>query len=168
MRIFAPLICFDREVLVEPADPMSAESRRLLVAHEAEMAARYPTGAWAGTRGRKDFFWIARGEGGRAVGCVAMRVLGPDVVEVKHLFVDPSVRRIGVASALMDTVEQEAQHRGSRIVLETGVEQPEALALYRSRGYRERPRYEGSDPDCEGSVYFERGVGVGPPREHPV
>ena len=135
---------------------MSAESRRLLAAHEADMAARYPTGAWAGTGGRKDAFWVARSENGRAVGCVALRVLSDGVVEVKHLFVDPSARRLGVATALMGAVEQEAHGRNSRIVLETGVEQPEALALYRARGYNERSRYEGSDADGEGSVYFER------------
>jgi putative acetyltransferase len=105
-------------------------------------------------------FWVARGEDDRAVGCVALRVLTYDVVEVKHLFVDPSARRRGAASALMDAVEEEARRRGSRIVLETGGEQPEALALYRSRGYGERARYEGSDADGEGSVYFERGVGL--------
>jgi len=138
---------------------MSAESRQLLAAHEADMAARYPAGAWAGTGGRKDVFWLARGKDGRAVGCVAMRVLTRDIVEVKHLFVDLSARRLGVASALMDAVEQEARGRHSRIVLETGVEQPEALALYRSRGYSERSRYEGSDADSGGSVYFERDVG---------
>jgi ribosomal protein S18 acetylase RimI-like enzyme len=147
-------------VRVELANPVSAESRRLLAAHEADMAVRYPTGAWAGTGGRKDVFWVARGEDGRAVGCVALRVLTYDVVEVKHLFVDPSARRLGAASVLMDAVEQEAHARNSRIVLETGVEQPEALALYRSRGYRERSRYEGSDADGEGSVYFEREVGL--------
>jgi ribosomal protein S18 acetylase RimI-like enzyme len=147
---------FDPAVLVERADPLTAESRRLLAGHEAEMTARYPTGAWAGTGGHKDVFWVARGEGDRAIGCVALRVLGPAVVEVKHLFVDPTARRSGVASALMDAAEQEARQRGARIVLETGAEQPEALALYRSRGYRERPPYEGCDADDEGSIYFER------------
>jgi GNAT superfamily N-acetyltransferase len=159
-----PLICFDQDVLVERADPMTSESRRLLAAHEAEMAARYPTGAWAGTGGRKDDFWVARGERGHALGCVALRVLDSDVVEVKHLFVDPSARRTGVATALMDAVEREAGHRGARIVLETGIAQPEALALYHSRGYRERSRYEGSDADGDGSVYLERRVSIGPPR----
>jgi putative acetyltransferase len=146
---------------------MTVESQRLLAAHEAEMAARYPTGTWAGTDGRKDVFWVARDDGGRAVGCVALRVLGADFVEVKHLFVDPSARRTGVARALMDVFEQEARRRGSRIVLETGTEQPEALALYRARGYRHRPPYEGCDADGECSVYLERGFVVDPPREHP-
>jgi len=142
---------------VERADPTTAEARRLLATHEAEMAARYPMGAWAGTGGQKDVFWVARGYDGRAVGCVALRVLGGDLVELKHLFVDRSARRTGVGSALMDAAEQEARRRRLRIVLETGIEQPEALALYRSRGYRERPAYEGSDADSEGSIYFELG-----------
>ena len=146
-------------VLVELADPAAEESRLLLCAHEDEMAARYPTERWAGTTGRKDAFWVARGDDGHAVGCVALRVLAPVLVEVKHLYVEPAARRAGVARVLMDALEAEARRRHSGIVLETGIEQPEAVALYRSRGYQDRDRYEECDVDGEGSVYLERLAG---------
>ena len=105
---------------------------------------------------------MARSDDGRAVGCVALRVLAPVLVEVKHLYVEPAARRAGVASVLMDALEAEARRRHSAIVLETGIEQPEAIALYRSRGYQERDRYEECDADGDGSVYLERLAALNP------
>jgi ribosomal protein S18 acetylase RimI-like enzyme len=143
-------------MLIELADPNSPDARRLLQAHADDMAARYDGGNWAGVDGRKDLLWLAREEAGEAVGCVALRVLRDDRVEVKHLFVVPGARRSGVAAALMAAFEAEASRRGATIVLETGTEQPEAIALYHGRGYREREAYEGSDVCGDCSVYFER------------
>lgn len=145
-------------------DPDGAEARRLLDAHERDMAARYPTGSWEGVGGRKDLLWLARDPSGRAVACVALRVLRVDRVEVKHLYVAPGARRRGFAAALMDTFEAEAARRGAAIVLETGSQQPEAIALYRKRGYRERGMYEGADVCGDGSLYFEQAVDSDRPR----
>jgi putative acetyltransferase len=119
------------------------------------MAARYPELRWAGTDGPKDALWLAREAGAPALGCVAMRVHAPDLVEVKHLYVTGAARRRGVASALMDALEAEAARRGARIVLETGFAQPEAIAFYQARGYRRRGRYRGADPEDACSVYLE-------------
>jgi putative acetyltransferase len=129
----------------------------LLEAHAAEMAVRYRgAGSWEGVNGRKDRLWLARQEGGEAVGCVALRALGPHRVEVKHLYVAPAARRRGIGAALMDAFEAEAARRRAPIVLETGSRQPESIALYRKRGYRPRDRYEEADICGDGSLYFER------------
>jgi ribosomal protein S18 acetylase RimI-like enzyme len=144
-------------VWIELTDPESAEARRLLEAHAADMAARYGGGgSWEGVNGRKDMLWLARDGGGEPLGCVALRELRSDRVEVKHLYVAHGVRRRGVGGALMDAVEDEAARRGASIVLETGSRQPEAIALYRGRGYRSRRRYEGADICGDGALYFER------------
>lgn len=145
-------------MLIELVDPDSPDARRLLAAHAADMARRYDGGDWAGVDGRKDLLWLARAEAGEAVGCVALRVLRDDQVEVKHLYVLPHARRRGIAAALMDAFEDEAGRRGAAIVLETGTEQPEAIELYRGRGYRDREAYEGSDVCGDCSLYFERGA----------
>ena len=142
---------------VELADPDSPEARRLLEAHAADMAARYGgAGSWEGVGGRKDLLWLARVEGGEAVGCVALRELGPGRVEVKHLYVAPAARRRGIGAALMDAFEAEAARRRASIVLETGSRQPESIALYRTRGYRPTDRYEEADICGDGALYFER------------
>jgi ribosomal protein S18 acetylase RimI-like enzyme len=143
---------------IELSDAESVEARRLLEAHAEDMAARYGGGgSWDGVGGRKDLLWLARDGGREAVGCVALRELREDLVEVKHLYVATTARRRGVASALMDAFEAEAARRGALIVLETGTRQPEAIALYERRGYRQRDIYEGADVCGNGSLYFERG-----------
>ena len=56
----------------------------------------------------------------------------------------------------MNALEAEAASRRAAIVLETGTEQPEAITLYRGRGYADRGPYEGSDVNGDCSVYLER------------
>jgi len=74
----------------------------------------------------------------RPVGCGAFRPLDPGTVEIKRLFVVPESRGRGVARAILAALEAEARRRGyTRGVLETGVRQPEAIALYRACGYAE-------------------------------
>lgn len=142
---------------IELADPDSPEAHRLLRAHAADMAARYGAGgSWEGVDGRKDMLWLARDGDGDAIGCVALRELRADQVEVKHLYVVPGARRRGVGDALIDALETEATRRGASVVLETGFRQPESIALYRKRGYRPRRRYDGADICGEGSLFFER------------
>jgi len=100
-------------------------------------------------------FLVAR-VGGRAVGCVGLRQLDPGVAEVKRLFVEPELRRQGVARVLMDELEHAAPLLGyHHLVLETGGLQPEAVALYRSSGWTPISSYMGP-PRHEHSVYFEK------------
>lgn len=80
-------------------------------------------------------FAVARGEEGEVVGCGAL-VLGPDHGELKRMFVTPRRRGRGAGKALLAFLEAEALRRGcTRFVLETGIRQPEALALYEHNGY---------------------------------
>lgn len=62
--------------------------------------------------------------------------------ELKRMFVAPAVRGKGFARALLAELERTAQHAGrTRMVLETGVHQPEAIALYTTSGYREIAKF---------------------------
>ena len=83
-------------------------------------------------------FFVAR-ENGRALGCGAF-VMGTDgQAEMKRVFVAPAARGKGVARVLMEVLESEAvQCRVTLMQLETGIKQPEAIALYRKFGYAER------------------------------
>ena len=83
-------------------------------------------------------FFVAR-EDGRALGCGAF-VLGTDGhAEMKRVFVAPAARGKGVARVLMEVLEREAAELGVTLMqLETGIKQPEAIALYRKFGYAER------------------------------
>lgn len=58
------------------------------------------------------------------------------VVEIKRMYVVSDRRGAGYARRLLNELETRAAKQGfKRAILETGSEQPEALALYQSSGY---------------------------------
>ncbi len=74
---------------------------------------------------------------GQAVGCVGLRRVDEADVELKRMYVRPGHRRRGLARLIIAAVEDRARQLGyARVLLETGVQQPEAIALYESHGYR--------------------------------
>lgn len=71
-----------------------------------------------------------------AVGCGAIRRLDEDTAEILRMYVLPSARGRGIGALLLSSLEAEAADLGvSRIVLEAGDRQPDAIGLYKSRGY---------------------------------
>ena len=57
--------------------------------------------------------------------------------EVKRMYVVPQARGLGLARAMLAHLEETARAAGAEaMVLETGLRQPEAIALYESSGYR--------------------------------
>ncbi|WP_405642761.1 GNAT family N-acetyltransferase [Streptomyces uncialis] len=56
--------------------------------------------------------------------------------EIKRMYVTPEARGLGLARRILASLESDARAAGrTRMVLETGTEQPEAIALYESSGY---------------------------------
>jgi len=106
-------------------------------------------------------FLLARIEG-RPVGCGALRRHDDDTAEVKRMYVVPDARRRGVARVVLAALEAQAGRLGYRtIVLETGVRQPEAVALYESHGYSRRPAYD-SHTDHPLSICMTKRLPVDP------
>lgn len=65
-----------------------------------------------------------------------------DAAEVKRMFVSPSHRRRGLARVVLDHLETTAREAGAAaMILETGLAQPEAMALYESSGYSAIPGF---------------------------
>jgi len=80
-------------------------------------------------------FFVATVDG-EPIGCGGLRRHGDGVVEVKRMFVRSAHRRRGHARTLLRALEDRARSGGYRtVVLETGLAQPEAIALYNSEGY---------------------------------
>ena len=79
---------------------------------------------------------------GEAAGCGAWRALPAGMAEIKRVYVEPSFRRRGLAQVIVSELEVEAARAGrTSVVLNTGQEQPEALALYAALGYEAVPGY---------------------------
>jgi GNAT superfamily N-acetyltransferase len=94
-------------------------------------------------------FVVARLDG-ELVGCGAVKRYHPvdgsepvdGVGEIKRMYTVPAARRRGVSSAILARLEDLAVELGyHRLVLETGTEQPEAMALYEARGWALVPPY---------------------------
>ena len=69
--------------------------------------------------------------------------LGSDrTAEVKRMYVAPRARGTGLARRMLAHLEQSAAEHGAEVVvLETGLRQPEAIALYESSGYTPIPGF---------------------------
>ncbi|WP_329384485.1 GNAT family N-acetyltransferase [Streptomyces sp. NBC_01351] len=62
--------------------------------------------------------------------------------ELKRMYVVPEARGLGLARRILATLEDDARAAGrTRMVLETGDQQPEAIALYLSSGYTMSPKF---------------------------
>jgi GNAT superfamily N-acetyltransferase len=95
---------------------------------------------------------------GVPVVCGGWRAHEDGVVEIKRMYVAPSARGSGLARAMLAELELTAKQAGNRqIVLETGRKQPEALALYRSSGFVEVPRF-GFYADAELAVHLGKSL----------
>jgi GNAT superfamily N-acetyltransferase len=79
---------------------------------------------------------------GEPVACGAYRRHEDEVAEIKRMYVRAGWRRRGIARELLAELETRAAAAGyHRAVLETGLAQPEALALYPSAGWTPIPGY---------------------------
>jgi GNAT superfamily N-acetyltransferase len=76
--------------------------------------------------------------------------------EVKRMYVAAGHRGRGYARAVLAELERTAAEAGRRrMVLETGMKQPEAIALYTSAGYEPMPAF-GFYADSPTSRYFAK------------
>lgn len=76
------------------------------------------------------------------IGCVSLRPLDQGVAEVKRLWVDPQARGQGLGRRLMRDIESHGRALGYReMKLDSNAALTEALALYRSDGWVDIPKY---------------------------
>jgi GNAT superfamily N-acetyltransferase len=111
-------------------------------------------------------FLVAEVDGVPA-GCGAWRSLGDGRAEMKRVYVEPAFRRRGLAQVVVDAVEADAAQAGVRLlVLNTGPEQPEALALYAVLGYEPVTPF-GIYADEPRAVFLGKHLAAAPGEERP-
>jgi GNAT superfamily N-acetyltransferase len=122
------------------------EARPLVEALAAELDERYGGGP-ASVAHPEDFlppygafFVLARD--GRDVACGGVRRLEEGIGEVKRMYVTPEARGQGIGRVLLKAIVECASELGyGELWLETGIAQPEAMALYESAGFERIPAY---------------------------
>ncbi|MBL9139102.1 MAG: GNAT family N-acetyltransferase [Verrucomicrobiales bacterium] len=135
-------------ITLERADLTADASRQLIAALNAELSGAYSEpGA---NHFSLDPSEVAPGRGlfvvirmdGRPVGCGALRLIDGQTGELKRMYVAPEARGRGLGRRLVEALETEARALGAKkLVLETGVRQTSALALYRATGFVPIPLY---------------------------
>ena len=87
-------------------------------------------------------FLVAYDDDGTAIGCGGLRELDRAEGEVKRMYVAPAARGTGVSTAILTALENAARSRGwTRLLLETGSEQPDAMRFYEREGFSAIPNY---------------------------
>jgi DNA-binding MarR family transcriptional regulator/GNAT superfamily N-acetyltransferase len=132
------------EIAVE--DPRSTDARWCIGQYFAELDRRFERG-YDPSRGitadpeelvpPAGELMIARLRG-RPVGCGALKFHDRKPAELKRMWVAPETRGLGLGRRLLRELEDDAAAAGASVIhLETNRALKEAIALYRSSGYRE-------------------------------
>ena len=145
-------------------DPRSPDVSRLLSAFVDEVKKRYDSPpADVGifdpdlVSVPRSVFLVAR-RNGDAVGCGALVPIDEYSVEVKRMFVARESRGLGIATMILDELERLARELDyDAMRLETGVKQPESIALYGKAGYYRIPNFPPFENDGS-AVCFEKKI----------
>ena len=92
------------------------------------------------------------------VGCGAFKEFNVKSVEIKRMFTLPETRGKGIATFILKELENWAKQLGyTYCILETGIRQKEAVALYKKNLYNIIPNY-GQYVDVKNSLCFEKQI----------
>ena len=151
-------------ISVAPEDPRSEVVQELLSAFIEDVRRRYHTPpADVGTFDPKlvsvprSVFLVARRDNA-AIGCGALVPMDDYHVEVKRMYVRPEERGKGVARMILEELERFAREFDyDAMRLETGVNQPESIALYGKGGFYRIPNFPPFAGD-DSAVCFEKRI----------
>lgn len=130
------------EITLATESPDQPEAGAFFAASEAYMAALYPAESNhfvdVAALLRPDVHFVVARRQGMAVGCGALVRGEGGSAEIKRMWVDPNCRGGGVGGMLLANLVDAADAAGVTLLqLETGINQPEAISLYRRAGFVE-------------------------------
>ena len=93
---------------------------------------------------------------GQASGCGAIQQYSQDAMEIKRMYTIPEKRGLGIASQILRDLENWTIHLNcKKCILETGRNQPDAIAFYKKNNYSIISNF-GRYKDSENSICFEK------------
>lgn len=149
-----------QDIRIDVETPVQEEVIKMIKALDCYLGSLYPSGSnyllSLDSLLRDNVrFLVARVDWAIA-GCGALALDDPEYAEIKRMYVKPEARRLGIGAAILRNLEALArQEQRTCIRLETGVHQPQALALYRRAGYVECGPFGDYAPDPL-SVFMEK------------
>ena len=146
-------------IRVQRLDPASRQASQLVGKLDAYLLDLYPVESnhldSIDELSKAHVHFLGAFENGQPAGCGAIKLL-EDYAEIKRIYVVPTHRGKGVARRILLELESIAYDAAiRRLLLETGVRQPEALLLFEKHGYCRTERY-GDYPDDPLSVFMEK------------
>jgi GNAT superfamily N-acetyltransferase len=134
-------------VHITPVGPGDERLQELIAELDRELWGRYNNEAIGPMPISSDVQFVLACRGTTPVGCAATQPKGEDF-ELKRMYVAPTARGTGVAPLLVDAAVEIATTRGGRrLILETGIRQPEAIRLYEKCGFTRIPNFPPYDQD---------------------
>jgi DNA-binding MarR family transcriptional regulator/GNAT superfamily N-acetyltransferase len=149
MRTVERLLTF-AAVELRPVDPKHPDARQCLRAYFGELDRRSESGLHPDASLPVEPHEVVPPAGllliaylrAEPVGCGAVRHRPGAVSEIKRMWVSPFARGLGIGRRLLSELEACAARAGAtRVRLDTNRALTEAIALYRSAGYREVPAF---------------------------
>lgn len=147
--------------------PSSETASSLIAELDAYLSPLYPIESQHGysieklVEQRVEFFVAYHG--GEPAGCGGVQfICDPQDLderygELKRMYVRNEYRGLGLAKRLLEHLETLALERGVTVMrLETGIHQPEAIALYERCGYYRIPPFGSYPPDDPLSLCYEK------------
>ncbi|MGK5672008.1 bifunctional helix-turn-helix transcriptional regulator/GNAT family N-acetyltransferase [Micromonospora sp. URMC 106] len=137
-------------VVIEPCPPSDPRARACMRAYAREVARRFDDGfdpARSNAVHDEDLVppagvLLLATLNAEPVGCGAVKLHRDAPAEIKRVWVADTVRGLGVGRRMLDELERHAVDRGwTTVRLDTNRNLTEAIAMYRSAGYREVEPY---------------------------
>lgn len=152
------------DLRIDTVDPTDPAAQLCLREYFAELDRRFSTGFDparttlpdpAEMRPPSGEFLVATLHG-RPVGCGGLKFHDAEPTEIKRMWISSEVRGLGLGRRMLHALEDRARTHGDTVVrLDTNAALPEAIALYRSSGYHDIPRF---NDDPYPTHFFEKRV----------
>jgi GNAT superfamily N-acetyltransferase len=148
-------------IIIKVARPQSLEVKELSDLLHKDLELIYGKGLIESFKEENEqmlIFYVAYDDNGIAVACGALKHFDETTAEIKRMYVKDNFRGRGISKKILLKLEQHARElHYQRLILETGLKQPEAMNLYSKFGYRPTKCY-GRHADDTDSRCFEKTI----------